>query len=137
MNSEELNRWILWALKATKTNRKSDCGICFNVICCLEGTLNYVDTASASVQLKSAFIYWTEWSGDIEYPISVDDQKSPGSQYDYFGGQGSRSSCFWDRSHPYGAARWRLLDFLIGYFTELTASAAHGNQQENSNEQQS
>ena len=57
--------------------------------------------------LSAQFRKWPEFSGNLEYPVRGYDDLSPGLAF---------SSSYWQMwhpSHPYGAARRRLLDFLI------------------------
>lgn len=69
---------------------------------------------------EEMFEAWPEYSGDLEYPIATFDDG--GRQYLDAAASGSPEA-MWSAAHPYGAARRRLLDFLIEQFTQLQLEA--------------
>lgn len=69
---------------------------------------------------EEMFEAWPEYSGDREYPIATFDDG--GRQYLDAVASGSPEA-MWSPEQPYGAARRRLLDFLIEQFTQLQLEA--------------
>jgi len=64
---------------------------------------------------RAMFEKWGEYSGDIVFPVCVDNRQSGSSAYFY----AVDNDSMWDGD--YGKARFRLLKYLITEFDELTA----------------
>lgn len=58
--------------------------------------------------LRGLMLEWPEHSGDQQFPILTDPDGDPEKEF----GDYEHTPVMWDRDHPYGAARWRLLNFL-------------------------
>lgn len=56
--------------------------------------------------LRRTFQKWPLFSGDLDYPVPHPDA-DPGVAY--YNDKENR----WNRDHPYGQARWSLLEFII------------------------
>ena len=71
-----------------------------------------------SWHLKELFAEWPEGTGLELYPIPGHDKNPywPSAEH-------ATPEHFWDRSQPYGAARYRLLNYLI---EELSKTNQHG-----------
>ena len=68
-----------------------------------------LDTSKVLDEVCHLFTQWPEFSGDSLYPIA-DPASSRNPCMAYLG----NDECdMWNPNHPYGAARLRLLDFLI------------------------
>jgi len=61
-------------------------------------------------RLMKIFQQWPEYSGREAFPVPAPDGSDPGDYYIT-----SDNTVMWNPDHPYGAARLRLLDFLIAY----------------------
>lgn len=79
-------------------------GICSNLIESSDGRFD-------SKHLKPLFPNWPEFSGTDYFPIKSYDMDEPDPVFVY--DLASEEETMWDRNTEYGAARWRLLDFLI------------------------
>lgn len=95
---------LLDALNHIKENGPVDgvhgiCGNCEKIMGVAEFDECYLD-------FVKMFELWPEFSGRLAFPIHTDKKMSPAEEY---------SQCVdgWDKSTTYGAARWRLLNFLI------------------------
>lgn len=71
-----------------------DMGICSN--------------ANTSHWVTDIFEEWPEYSGHPKFPVSSPEFSDPRQAY-----FNTPDEDFWSPDHPYGAARLRLLDFLI------------------------
>lgn len=58
--------------------------------------------------LRHHFPLWDEYSGVMDYPVPCPDGGDPEVAYD-----NASQHDMWRLTHPYGAARQRLLSFLI------------------------
>uniref|UniRef100_A0AAU8HY79 Uncharacterized protein n=1 Tax=Rhizobium phage IG49 TaxID=3129228 RepID=A0AAU8HY79_9CAUD len=83
-----------------------DDGICYNIKTCDDRD---------NIALYSLFKEWPEFSGDTEFPVpgyKVDDleENETDEERAYM-----ETECedMWNPGNPYGAARLRLVDFLI------------------------
>ena len=101
MNPDKLLHEELVALKAdiAKNLHRKHYGICANLSA-------YVGRTSQE-RLRTLFVQWPEFSGNHNYPVRAPSGEPPGDYY-------------WDSKDTegiwkgdYGAARIRLLDFLI------------------------
>lgn len=61
--------------------------------------------------LKTLFIQWPEYSGNMTYPIHTHKTRSAREEFCY-------CTNFWDKRTNYGRARYRLLRFCIGKAAE-------------------
>ena len=79
-------------------------GICYNI--CYNGT-------ETQALLKAIFTQWNEFSGDINYPvIGAEDYRSSPNK--------------WDRDTKGGAARYRLLDFILSFTSSMLTDLRDG-----------
>ena len=74
---------------------------------------NASDDVFCGADLLEFFAEWPEFSGDLHYPVQ-DPSPEPECPRDVY----CLTEDLWDRDTPYGAARWRLLDFLIERTTQ-------------------
>lgn len=103
---------VLCRIHELKQDEAHDVGICGLVTRVAKGTLlEKVDLCNEFVDLYKD---WPEYLGNSYYPVS--DPDAPGKtgyedyaeyKYDSIYGQ------MWLKSDPYGAARWRLLEWAI------------------------
>ncbi len=91
-------------LKACTPEGRMSAGICSNLT-----MLGCRDTWSLAPTLQTAFAEWPEFSGHPDYPVPLAGWSPEAAYYNFPSWEGE-----------YGAARMRLLDFLIGYFEERT-----------------
>lgn len=78
-------------------------GICTNVMMLRK----FVDEADDRLDFTSR--EWPEYSGNFIYPVpSWSERYTPKDAY-----RQANPTAKWSAAHPYGAARLRLLDFLI------------------------
>ena len=86
-----------------KNEHDESAGICGNV------EYQIKDFFDATEYLKTAFEQWSEYSGDCYFPVPSFSALSPDDEYidkwDLWVGE-------------YGESRKRLLDFLLGYYTD-------------------
>lgn len=94
---------MLECLKAIKADlsliSNKDAGICNLMMVC--------EDYSGAV-LFELFKTWPEFSGLLTYPIQTDPERKPESLFIF-----TDNHHMWNHFHPYGAARWRLVDHLI------------------------
>lgn len=88
-------------------------------ICC--SVCRYLDLSYG--ELNVAIESWPEFSGTIDYPIKDfnEERNDPHSAYTEM----KRLARGWDKNHPYGAARLRLLDHLIAEFSKEVERVTH------------
>lgn len=103
------------ALEKLKQNGPVDCdlGICANIYSYIE---NSQETIMWSDHRWDCFRAWGEFSGHVIYPISANRayECSPSHAFD-----STSEENMWDKNHPYGAARLRLLDHCIEWFKNI------------------
>lgn len=75
-------------------------GICFEISLCSD---------RKEIDIHAMFMQWPEFSGDIEFPVPS-KQEGMDAEDAYMK---TENKDMWNPAHPYGAARLRLLDFLI------------------------
>lgn len=85
-------------LQLREAGPTTDFGICCQV-------KHLCDSKQLYDELRALFSRWPEFSGHPEFPVPHPDQ-SPSQAF-------HTEVDLWDRSTEYGAARWRLLDWLI------------------------
>lgn len=61
--------------------------------------------------LVEGFKAWPEFSGSDAYPVPSESWRTPADAYDRAG-----EDQMWNPDHEYGAARLRLVDWLVNYF---------------------
>lgn len=93
-------------------------GICGNVDGMIVGILSFEPysyyndinhiRANAAGILKHLFRKWKHFSGNVNYPISVNGGKAVSQ---YYRADAARTQ--WTKYSAYGRKRWELLDFLI------------------------
>jgi hypothetical protein len=81
-------------------------GICYSVELLLPDHLTPHEVDSALMLLARTMRRWPKKSGDECYPV-------PHPTRDPYAAYSDRTD-MWDKTTPYGQARWELLDFLIG-----------------------
>ena len=86
------------ALLSIEVSRDNSVGIC-----------NNIDAEVAWKIVEELMVSWPEFSGDADYPVPSCGSSSPVDAYVDAQNEGS----LWDESTVYGAARWRLLRFMI------------------------
>lgn len=77
----------------------------------------YADGSRHWEAKRAVFMQWPEFSGNPDYPVSHPDY--PGDPYRGFESTGGKG--FW--TGEYGAARLRLLQFVIDYLTDKAGAA--------------
>lgn len=87
----------------------------FGICCSLSEKLQ--DNREVHVWLQEAFREWPEWSGCPHYPVPhpffTEGGERTAAEYASAAYGGANKHAMWSPDHPYGAARRRLLDFLI------------------------
>lgn len=97
-------RELLAALMKLKKKRDNTRGICQ----ALEGLIE-----ADNIMLYFLFETWPRFTGNVVYPIPVSGKESWEAYHRY------KSTChMWDRDHPYGQARWELLEHCINKLKE-------------------
>ncbi|HVH93264.1 MAG TPA: hypothetical protein VM783_18005 [Candidatus Acidoferrum sp.] len=100
-----LNR--MYAIRDGRTPVEIDAGLCYNV------AKAYPDNAIMRVEVRQwlarQFPHWPEYSGQLHYPVPHPTH----SASDAYEIATCEDGDAWDESTEYGAARHRLLDFLI------------------------
>jgi hypothetical protein len=87
-------------------------GICAN----LAWELHNEVTCEQCTEIEQAlFKAWPEYSGNLGYPVPLEGW-DPASAY-------HKTDDLWDPDNAYGAARWRLLNFMIWELTRDTQAA--------------
>lgn len=100
---------LLEALKSIDVEDISDMGICGMVEDYLED-LGYDEPNSlVQEQLQPIFPLWPEFSGDIRFPVPAPENYGSPENYFFVADEYE----MWSKTHPYGAARRRLLEFCI------------------------
>lgn len=75
-------------------------GICFELALCSD---------IKNIGIHDLFKKWPEFSGDVEFPVpSFTEGMDAEDAY-----MKTDNKDMWNCCHPYGAARFRLVDFLI------------------------
>lgn len=78
---------------------------------------NLLDTADWWEHCDKCFTDWDEFSGDREYPVPGYGTHNAMSAYNL-----TDDTNMWNPDHEYGAARLRLLDHCIKWFTEFESA---------------
>lgn len=97
-------------------------GICLNVGVCTE-----YDGENQSVHqwLQDAAKTWPKYSGSRAYPVPCPQGGNPEQAFDaaWMPTSARSGPVLWDKSTPYGALRYELLDFFIAKLTAELADA--------------
>lgn len=64
---------------------------------------------------------WPQHSGNLHFPVPAPESQDPRTYYFYARHRGIT----WDRGHPYGAARWELLEWCIARIEEEASHEHH------------
>ena len=111
MHEEAVDRVLLLALRAIPRDHDSVYGICdwLNTYC-LSQNLSFDWLEEISGRFEELTAEWPEFSGNKTYPVPYPyDERMPAAvAYQDFS-----HDHMWDRDHPYGAARWRLVEWMI------------------------
>ena len=104
--------------QVTVPKYRSSCGICKHVRCELRSLRSKHAEADVQAIADQLMLRWPEYSGDCNYPVpdpcagdaSSDDQPYLTASRLY---GTTVSTDMWNPDHPYGAARLRLLSWMI------------------------
>ena len=108
---EAVDSALLTALRAIPQDYDSDVGACdwIHAYCDEVGMSDdwYDEMMRRFSELAKE---WPEFSGDDAYPVPYppDERMPAGVAYQDFA-----HDHMWARDHPYGAARWRLVEWMI------------------------
>ena len=115
MNEEAVDRVLLTALRAIPQDHDSVYGICdwLSTYCLSQYSRHssldwYEELACRFSELAKE---WPEFSGDDAYPVPCPPWNDITPRYAFH--VHSDRNHMWNRDHPYGAARWRLVEWMI------------------------
>lgn len=98
MYDQSTKEELLYRLETISPFRRNLDGIC---------SIIYSEKDETDLLFKHIASYWPEHSGQPNYPVPH-PERSPRDAY-----MSANEDEMWSRDHPYGAARWRLIEFCI------------------------